>query len=295
MDFRLLRYFTTVAEELHFTKAAERLGITQPTLSQQIRILEDRVNAVLFHRNGKSVEITEAGYILLRQVNRVFFEVEKAITMIDELNGLQRGNLAVGCSGNRLLYTPLLQFHKQYPNIKVSVLDLKTEETVEKLLNSEIDLGVVYLPINNPRIKTIPLFSADLLAITSENHQLTKERKIYIEDLLNYPLFLMPEQYYIRRAINSYCADQGFSINATVESLDTYSLIQMALINNGVTILPKLYADFIKTDISFLRIEDPIPPLQIGIIYRKGQYMSTLIKEFITQLKSEYMPEIRKI
>src|SRR5690625_6376313 len=75
--------------------------------------------------------------------------------MISELDGLTRGSLSIGSAGHKALYKPLMEFHQRYPDIKVSIYDLKTEETIEKLLNSELDLGLVYLPVNNPRIQYI--------------------------------------------------------------------------------------------------------------------------------------------
>lgn len=288
MDLRLLKYFVTVAEELHFTNAAKRLGITQPTLSHQIRVLEDQLGTILFHRDSNSIEITEAGYILLRQVNQIFYELDKAKTMISELDGLTRGSLSIGSAGHKPLYKPLMEFHQRYPDIKVSIYDLKTEETIEKLLNSELDLGLVYLPVNNPRIHYIPLLSAELFAITSRKHELAKQKNIAFEQLIELPLFLVPRPFHIRKVVEQYSAEQGFAIQPKLESTDTHTLIQMAVNSFGFTILPKMYTHFFNNDLAFLSIEKPIQPLQLAVIYRKGQYMSPLIKVFLSILQNVY-------
>src|SRR4051794_39819780 len=134
MEHRLLEYFIAVCEELHFTKAAVKLGISQPTLSQQIQLLEHRVGSPLFHRIGKKTYITEAGQVLLKHSVKVFHELDQAQMAINELRGLQRGRLRIGCSGNHLLTSTILSFHRLYPNIELSVTELATAETKAGLL-----------------------------------------------------------------------------------------------------------------------------------------------------------------
>src|SRR4051794_11976840 len=111
VDYRLLVYFLAVCEELHFTKAAEKLGISQPTLSQQIRLLEDRVGSPLFQRIGKKIYVTEAGEILRKHSRNIFHELEQAQMAMNELQGMQRGRLRIGCSGNHLLTATIMTFH----------------------------------------------------------------------------------------------------------------------------------------------------------------------------------------
>lgn len=289
MEMRLLNYFLAVTEELHFTRAAERLGISQPTLSQQIRLLESRLDTVLFHRNGKKIELTEAGRILLEHVNRIFFELDQAKTIIQELKGLNRGELRIGSSGNHLIYSPLLSFHRQYPKIKISVFDLKTEKTVEGLLNSEFDLGIVFLPVHHPQIETIPLFSSELYVVLSNNHVLAEKDVIHLNELQEYPLFLLPEQYLIRQEVDLFGKKSGIRLEPIVELSDTNSLIKMSILNNGYTILPKLYADY-ATDLpkKLVKIANNVSVMEIGAIYRKGMIFSSAIQAFLQHLKDFY-------
>src|SRR5690625_5676813 len=96
MEIRLFRYFIAVTEELHFTRAAEKLGISQPTLSQQIRLLESRLDTTLFHRKGTRIELSESGKALLKHVNRIFFEMDQIETEISEIEGKNYGKLKIG-------------------------------------------------------------------------------------------------------------------------------------------------------------------------------------------------------
>src|SRR4051812_37770212 len=103
MEIQLLEYFMAICESLHFTKAAEKLRISQPTLSHQIKLLEDRLGTPLFERVGKKVFITQAGKCLLEHSERIFFELDQVDIKIKEIRGLQRGKLTIGCSGTHLL------------------------------------------------------------------------------------------------------------------------------------------------------------------------------------------------
>lgn len=289
MEIRLLQYFLAVTEELHFTKAAERLGISQPTLSQQIRLLEERLDTVLFHRNGKKIELTESGHILLTHVNRIFFELDQAKTVIQELKGLNRGHLRIGCSGNHLLYSPLLSFHKQHPNIHVSVFDLETEKTIERLLHSEFDLGIVFLPVEHSQIETIPLFKSKLSIVAANNHPLVEKDTVHMEDLANYPFFSLPKQFIIRQAIDSFFKKKGLQLQPIIELSDTHSLIRMAILNNGITILPKLYTTYEENlSIKIINMADPMPIMEVGAIYRKGMSFSSAIQAFLHHLVNFY-------
>ncbi|MDR9792637.1 MAG: LysR family transcriptional regulator [Bacillaceae bacterium] len=285
MEFRLLQYFAILSQELHFTKAAEKLGITQPTLSQQIRLLENSLDTVLFRRMGKKIELTESGEILLEHVKKIFSEIDQAKIKIHELKGLNRGHLKIGCVGNHHLYSSLLTFHSQFPNIKLSVYDLKTEETLEKIVKSELDIGIVYLPVHHPQVEVIKWFSLEFFAIVSLDHPLAEKNLIYLEELQSYPIFLLPEQYVLRQTIDSFCNKEGIKLNPIVELSDTYSLLKMTLLHNGITILPKLYVENSpEFSVKLLKIADELPRKEVAIIYRKGLLSSTAIRTFIQQL-----------
>ena len=292
MEIRLFKYFLAVTEELHFTRAAEKLGISQPTLSQQIRLLESRLETTLFHRKGTSIELTESGKALLKHVNRIFYEMDQIKTEINEIEGKNFGELKIGSSGNHLLYSSLTPFHKEYPNIKVSVHDLKTIQTIENLISSSFDLGIVLLPVHHPQIEVIPLYTSELYVVVNPFHPLSKVDSVRLKNIQKYPLYLYPENYYIRKTITEYSKTIGLTLNPIVELSDTHSLIKMATLDNGVTILPKVFLDQ-ENDINFQKIpiENEMPEIEVGVIYRKGMKLSTVIQTFIFHLKEFYNQE----
>lgn len=129
MELKQLEYFMTLSQELHFTRAAEKLSITQPSLSQQIRLLEHEIGMPLFDRVGKKTMLTEAGRALLHHGYNVFHELSQARAVISELQALKRGTLKIGALltvVNYLLPPTVMRFHNSYPNVEFSVLGLRT-------------------------------------------------------------------------------------------------------------------------------------------------------------------------
>src|SRR5690625_3033371 len=129
MELKQLEYFMVLCKELHFTRAAEKIGIAQPSLSQQIRLLEHEVGTPLFDRVGKKNVLTEAGKILLHHSYNIFHELSQARAAISELQGLERGTLKIGALltvVNYLLPPTVIGFHNSYPNVDLSILGLRT-------------------------------------------------------------------------------------------------------------------------------------------------------------------------
>lgn len=290
MEHRLLAYFLAVCEELHFTKAAEKLGISQPTLSQQIRLLESQLGTPLFQRIGKKVFVTDAGEILYKHSRTIFHELDQAKAAINEIRGMQRGRLRIGCSGNHLLTAAVLAFHARYPHIELSVTDLATEETKEGLMSNQLDLGVVFLPDEEEHLQRIPLYNERLQLIVSSKHPLANAEAIRLRDLGQLPLAMLQKKYYVRQLIDDCAQRIGFPLKPALE-LDTLeSLLQMARNNLSGAILPESYFKSISADSDFraIPILDPIPQKEVGIVYSKDMFLCKTMDTFIKELMCSF-------
>ncbi|HIE6632216.1 LysR family transcriptional regulator [Bacillus luti] len=289
IELRQLKYFLAVSKELHFTKAAEKLNISQPSLSQQIRALEHELGMPLFDRIGKKISLTEAGKILLLHTKTIFREIEQARSAIQDLNGLQHGSLTIGSLltvVNYLLPPAILNFNKLYPNIELSVLGLRTGDIREKLLQNELDIGITFLPVQDKEIVSIPLYKSELTLVVPTGHTLTERSHISIVELQGYPLILLPKNFFLTELITSHCQQFDFTPKSILEISTMESLIQMVSKGMGITVLPKPYIDFLQnTNIQALKIKDPTPTIDIGLIYRKDKYMCAATRAFIEQLK----------
>lgn len=285
MDFRLLEYFLAVCEELHFTKAAVQLGISQPTLSQQIRLLEERVGMPLFQRIGKRNYLTEAGQTLKEHALNIFHELEQAQSEINELKGMQRGRLTIGCSGNHLLTRTLISFHQKQPGISISVVELATEETRAGLLANKLDLGVVFLPLEDEQLVSKELYTEELCLAVAKQHHLAAAEAVKLDQLTEVPLILFPEKFLVRQMVDSYSAQAGVQLQPAFELSTMDSMLQMVRLGVGATILPRSYlVQGSDPSICTVPIVEPVPQKKVGIVYRKQTFLSTAMLAFINEL-----------
>lgn len=288
MELRQLEYFIAVSKELHFSRAAERLNIAQPTLSQQIKILEDEVGIPLFDRIGKKTALTEAGKILLRHSERVFYEIEQAEAALRDLNGLQLGKLTIGSlltCVSYLLPPAIARFKHLYPNVDLSVQGLRNGDIKKGVLENGLDMGISFLPIENADIASIPLFREELSLAVPANHPLANEEVVEMAALEHVPTVLLPGNYFLRQLIDSYCAELGITLQPTLEMTTLESLTQMVSEGIGMTILPAPYLSFLNNPrIVNVRLVNPTIERTIGFIYRKDKYMCTTTKTFMDQV-----------
>lgn len=285
MEHRLLEYFVAVGEELHFTKAADKLNISQPTLSQQIRILEQEMGTPLFHRSGKKNYLTQAGHILMEHARRVFHELDQAKLEINELAGMKRGKLSLGCSGNHLLLNTLISFHRQFPGIELTITELATEETCEGLLHNKLDLGVVFLPIKHEQLVSTPLYNEELILAVSSHHPFSQLASIRLEQLSELPLILFPHKFLVRQILDSACTEIGTTLHPILELSTMESQWQLAAQNIGGTVLPATYAATIRDErIVIVPLAKPTPQKSVGIVHRRDMYMDSVTLAFIDHL-----------
>ncbi|WP_232362226.1 LysR family transcriptional regulator substrate-binding protein, partial [Bacillus thuringiensis] len=202
---------------------------------------------------------------------------------------LQQGSLTIGALltvVNYLLPPAILNFNNLYPNIELSVLGLRTGDIREKLLQNELDIGITFLPVQDKEIISIPLYKSDLTLVVPTGHRLAKRNHVSITELQNYPLILLPKNFFLTELITSHCQKFNFRPRPILEISTMESLIQMVSKGMGITVLPQPYIDFLQNkNIQAIKIENPTPIIEIGLIYRKDKYMCAATREFIEQLQ----------
>lgn len=296
MELKQLEYFMTLCQELHFTRAAEKLGIAQPSLSQQIRLLEHEIGTPLFDRVGKKTVMTEAGKTLLHHGYNVFHELSQARAAISELQGLKRGTLKIGALltvVNYLLPPTVIGFHRSYPNVELSILGMRTGDIYNGLLQNELDLGIVLLPMEHDDLETIPLYKENLALAAPVDHPVAKKPFVTLDILKEVPSILLPSTYFMRQLINEKCRMFEFAPQPVMEMTTMESIINMVSKEVGVTILPKAYLDYIDNKlIRTIPIQNPVLTTQIGVVYRKNKYLCAasrvFMEQLITTVKSEH-------
>lgn len=186
MDLRRLRYFVALAEELHFGRAARRLHVVQPALSQQLRALEEEIGAALVERTTRSVKLTAAGATLLGQARRVLADVEHAVLSTQRAARGATGHLAIGfvsAAALRVLPATLSAFRAEQPGVQIAVHEMGTAEQLRALEEERIDVGFVLPPADAGKLAMETVYDEPLVAVLPVGHRLAKRKTVTLASL----------------------------------------------------------------------------------------------------------------
>lgn len=287
MELKQLKYFIAVCEELHFTKAAEKLGIAQSTLSLQIGSLEEEIGLPLFDRVGKRITLTETGAILLKNSQQVFWTLQNARNQIDELRAFQGGSLAVGVLPAELDYrlnSLFIDFHNRFPQIHLKILSSVNID--RQVLANEADIGISILPRQEKRLLTIPLYREEYVLVVSKDHELANTGSISIMDLEKLDMVMYPRGFVSRELVEECCKHNGFCLNTVVETTSGASLFGFVRENIGATVQPlPLIKSINAPALHLIKIKDWSITRDIGIFYRTDKYLGFAAREFIKLVK----------
>ena len=287
MELRQLEYFVALCEEMHFTRAAQKLNISQPSLSQQMNLLEHELGEVLFDHIGKRNVLTKTGQILLEHSYNIFNELSKVKFEINKLQNLESGQLKIGSVLtviDHLLAPTVVKFHGLHPNIKITLQGLRTEDVYNQLLDDKIDFGVVFLPTNNKNVDFITVYNEEVVLVAPLNKNVNSA-EITLEDLQKMSTILFPKNYFLRQLIDEYCKNLNIDVKPIMEMTTIESIVQMVEKNMGVTLLPKSYINHIKNkNIKIIPVNEPSVNVEIGVIYLKNKTLCSASKIFIGQL-----------
>ena len=239
MELRQLRYFVKTAETRNFSHAASCLNIAQSSLSQQIKHLEDELGTQLFIRDSHSLQLTEAGEVILPFALRTIQDAEACVDRINDLRKLLTGTLNIGVthSFSPILTESVISFIKMYPKIKVNIVYKQMNELMELLSNRELDFVLAFKPIQTfPNVESHILFQNTLSAIVGKNHPLASKEKVSISELEKYDLALPSKGMQARNAFNNIVSDcDVFKIR--IELNDVNTLLKLVRQTSLVTVL----------------------------------------------------------
>lgn len=285
MELRHLRYFVTLAEELHFGRAAERLHIAQPPLSQQIRQLETELGFELFHRTKRKVELSEAGEVFLIEVQQIFRQLEQAILLGRQVCRGEMGQLVVGfvsSAAYNILPDILQNSRNIIPNINLELHELTTDEQLRWLESGRIDVGFVRPPIDENTYKSKIIFQESLAIALPENHRLANQEKVSLQSLTEesfilFPRFLAPGLYDV---IISFCQQVGFSPSVAQEAIQMQTIVSLVAAEIGVAIVPESLKNLQRTGVVYKSFVEETPQVSIAMIWRKDD-SSPILQKFL--------------
>jgi DNA-binding transcriptional LysR family regulator len=288
LELRQLEYFMALCNDLHFTKTAEKLRIGQPTLSYQMKTLEDELGVRLFDRLGKKIAITEAGEILLKQCKIVFENLHFATEQIEELQNVKRGKIVIGAlSGDLSLIASkvLLEFHAEYPHVQIQLFSI--DDAVEKVKQNEIDLALTFMPKPDDSFIHIHLYQDEFFLVVRMDHAWSEREAIEFREIQSIPLILNPIGHCFRKLLEEACLSAGIGLQPIIESTDTKAVLELVEEGIGATILSgKLFLLENKGNLRAIKITNPALIKEVSIVYHKQKYIGTAAKGFIEILRN---------
>lgn len=283
IELRHLRYFLAVAESAHFTKAAQKLHVTQPTLSHQIRQLEGQLNLPLFDRVGRRIKLTAAGELLLPHARRVLRELEDAQAALGELHGLKRGALKVGIvqTVNACVIPEIVgQFSAVHPGIRVTCFEMAVEDIETGLESGRLDLGIGFLPPSRKSLEGERLFTEELVAVVPRNHGLVKRSQLRVRELATLPLVLLSPKYCTRQLIDRAFSEAQVQPTVHVEMNSVESILSTVRQARLATLLPSMALCQRERGLKAIRLVEPTPSRTVGLLWLNGAHRRVAAQAF---------------
>jgi len=287
VELHQLRYFVAVAEQRHFTKAAHELAVAQPSVSKQIRRLEDELGAPLFHRMRGNVALTPAGEALLPLARRVLTDVEGAESEVRDLTGMRRGRLSVGATpslSTTLIPPALSRYHQSYPGIELVLHEAGSRDLVGELEQGVLDVALVILPMHHDILETTPLLREELVLAVPKSHALAQRRSVSIAELRGVPLVMFRDGYDLRATTVAACRRAGFEPTFALEGGEMDGVLRLTAAGVGVAVVPSLVVER-GGPLRAVRIAKPELTRTIGFAHRHDRRLTRPAQEFVTTVR----------
>ncbi|MEO0538092.1 MAG: LysR family transcriptional regulator [Cyanobacteria bacterium P01_A01_bin.123] len=293
MELRHLRYFVAVAQELHFGRAAEHLGITQPVLSDQIRRLEALLGVQLLYRTKRVVQLTEPGQFFLMDAVSLLAQADAAVATVQQAARGKMGKLSIGYTGPAL-YTVLPEivriFRDRYPDVDLNLREICTHKQEAALLADEIQVGFLHPPIDSPLQLQKVLCEPMILALP-QDHALTNQRKVSVTDLAHESFILFPQTVgpHLYSQILTLCAQAGFSPRVVQEVTPQPTMIGLVAAGLGVAFVSTSLQSIGRPGVVYRELKETAPTLQLAIAWKKTA-QSQVLENFLAVVNSWLTP-----
>jgi len=277
IEIRQLRYFTAVAEELHFGRAAARLGIAQPPLSQQIQRLERQLGCRLLDRTSRRVQLTPAGDALLVEARRVLAAASAAVEAVRRAGRGESGDLRVAFAATVMfLALPRIirGFRDRYPLVHLDLREMPTGPQLASLHSGEIDIGFVREPEPDPALEIVTVMREPLRIAVNRSHPLAARPTLAVRDLAHEPFVLFPEELApgLHAQVIALCRAAGFTPNVVEESRELYTSVSLVEAGLGVSILPASVEKLGWTGVRYRPIPSAKAETRIAAAWRKDRH-----------------------
>lgn len=277
-----LRYFRAIAQTAHMTRAAERLGVTQPALSAMLKKLEREVGTDLVVRTGRGVELTEAGRVFLSHADDSVRSADQAVASVRQLLGLERGTLRLGGGATAITYLlpPIVsQLRRKHPGLRFFVREAGSSAVAQSVLSGELDVGIVTLPITLPGaddLVRVPLVTDEFRLIVPSTHRLRKSDSFRWKDLQGEPVVAFEAGSAVREVIDRAARENGVTLDIVMELRSIESIKQMVQAGIGVGFVSR----FAVSEREGLACRDTRLTRQLALVRRRDREASPAAAAF---------------
>lgn len=285
MTITQLHYVLAVAEHQNFTRAAEKVFVTQPTLSMQIQKLEEELDILIFDRSKKPIELTETGRKIVQQARNIVNESDRIKDIVDQQKGFIGGLFRLGVIPTvmpTLLPMFLNNFIKKYPKVRLKIEELHTEAMLEKIREGHLDAGIAATPLEEDSIKEQVLYYEPFVGYIPQGHRLYDKQKIQASDLDVDDLLLLEDGHCFKDGILNICKTSKASEDDRfqLQSGSFETMIKLANEGLGMTLLPYLHTLDIneKEKVNLKMFAEPVPAREVSLIYSKSELKMQIVE-----------------
>lgn len=291
VNIRDLKYLVALAEHKHFGRAAEASFVSQPTLSTQIRKLEDELEVALVERTPRKVLLTEVGKEIAQRARDVLNEIDQIKAIARRTRDPESGTIRLGIFptlGPYLLPHVIPRIRERFPRLELLLVEEKTEVVLRQLREGRLDAGILALPIHDDQLHTELLFEEQFLLAVPENHELARRAALKLDDLADESLLLLEEGHCLRDQALDVCQLSGANEKSGFRATSLETLRQMVAANVGITLLPALSVQppIAKSDnVHLLPFRGDAPSRRIAMVWRKSSAMTLFLENFAAIFK----------
>ena len=280
-----LVYLIEIVNQKSFTRAAEKLFLSQSTLSKSIKALEGELGVEIINRQSKEFALTEEGELVYAYAQRVLnYFTSETEALKEHFKGVG-GSLSVGVpptAGPAYFYSRIYAFRQEYPNVKLSIEETPSNTLIEKMEIGQIDMGIVLEPFENENYIKKPVYRSEIVICVAQNHSLAQKESVRLSELKNESFLMLTPDYMFRGIVDNYCRTAGFQPKVVFESSQWDMLYDMVAANFGITFLPRwLVEKWGNSEVRILFVEEPQMPWVLSLCYAKSRFMTEPMKKFL--------------
>lgn len=287
IELRHLRYFIAVAEELHFGRAAERLHISQPPLSQQIQVLEEHIHAKLLERNNRNVALTPAGTMFLKEAYQILSQVDAASTKAARMEKGELGELSIGFTSTtpfmHKVTMSLRQYRETYPEVSIHMHQMNTKQQIAPLVTGRIDMGIMRNTVLPEQLDYQLLFKESFMVAVYEGHPLLEYEKqgIDIQQLANYPLIFFEREVgtALYDEINRLLASAGIVPKISQEAGEAMTILGLVSAGMGISIITESFTRMKVDGVRYVKLTNIEASSEVWLVYNTRRTLPAVAKK----------------